>query len=210
MVGRNQAALACCDILRRVQRETGRVGEAADLSSAVAALERVRGVLDDGNPEREDRVEVAGLSGEMHGQDRPRSLIDGLGDALRVDVEIVVAHVDEDGSCTGVHDHVRRRRPCDRRRDHLVAGADLERDEREVQRRSSRSKREHVLRFDVVRHSAFELGGARSARQPAGAERLRNGGDLLVADRRRLKAEHRLAARGDHAPSVTAAVRRQR
>ena len=40
----------------------------------------------------------------------------------------------------------------------------------------------------------FELGRARPGRQPAGAQRLGDRGDLLLADRRRLEAEHPLAA----------------
>ena len=71
-VRRDQAALAGGDVLRRVEREAGRVGDRADLAAAVAALGRVGGVLDHGQAEREQRVEVARLAGEVDGEDRLR------------------------------------------------------------------------------------------------------------------------------------------
>ncbi len=74
VVRRDQPALAGGDVLRRVEREAGRVGEAADLAAAIGALGGVRRVLDDGEPERADRVEVARLAGEVDGQDRLRPL----------------------------------------------------------------------------------------------------------------------------------------
>ena len=49
--------------------------------------------------------------------------------------------------------------------------------------------REHVLRLEVLAHPRLELGRARAGRQPAGAERLGDGLDLLLADRRRLERE---------------------
>ena len=90
-VRREQPALAGGDVLRRVEREAGRVGEAAELAAAVGALDRVRGVLDDREPERPERVEVARLAGEVDGQDRLRPLGHELGDARRIDVQVVVA-----------------------------------------------------------------------------------------------------------------------
>src|SRR6516165_6837377 len=41
----------------------------------------------------------------------------------------------------------------------------------------------------------LEQGRARAAGEPAGAQRLGDGRDLLVADRRRLEAEHGFASR---------------
>ena len=73
-VRRDEAALAGGDVLRRVEREAGRVGDAAELAAAVPALGRVGGVLDDREAERQDRIEVARLPGEVDGQDRLRPL----------------------------------------------------------------------------------------------------------------------------------------
>ena len=68
-------------------------------------------------------------------------------------------------------------------------GPDAERDEREVHRGRARGDGEHVLRPDVLGEAPLELLGARAGRQPAGADRVGDGGDLLVADRGRLEAE---------------------
>ena len=94
-------------------------------------------------------------------------------------------------------DHVRRRRPGDRSRDHLVSLADPERDEREVHRRGAGRDREHVLRVEVLGHPLLEQRRTRARRQPAGAERVRDGLDLLLADRGWLEAELRLASSFD-------------
>ncbi len=48
---------------------------------------------------------------------------------------------------------------------------------------------EHVLRLEVLGHPLLEQRGAGPGRQPARAERLGDGLDLLLADRRRLEAE---------------------
>ena len=50
----------------------------------------------------------------------------------------LVADVAEDGSGAAVLDHVRRRGPGDRARDHLVARADADREQRQVERRRAR------------------------------------------------------------------------
>ena len=121
-VRRDEAALPRGDVLRRVEGEAGRVGEPAELAAPVAALEGMRGVLDDGDPERVDRIEVAGLPREVDGEDRLRPLGDERRQERRVEVQVVLAHVAEDGGRARVLDDVRGRGPGDRRRDHLVAG----------------------------------------------------------------------------------------
>ena len=94
------------------------------------------------------------------------------------------------------------------RRDHLVAGPDPERDEREVERGGARRDREHVLRLEVVAHARLELGGARAGRQPAGTERRRDRLDLRVGDRGRLEREEFRSLRGElPASAVTKRMR---
>ena len=146
-----------------------------------------------------DRVEVAGLACEVHGEDRLRPLRDELSEQGGIEVEVVRAHVAEDGRGAGVLDDVRGRGPRDRRRDHLVARADVERDESEVHRGGARVERQHVLDLEVLGQALLEQRGARPGREPARAEGLRDGGDLLVADRGRLEAERR-ATPGSHRP----------
>ena len=107
----------------------------------------------------------------------------------------VVTDVDEDRGRTAVLDHVRGRRPGDRARDHLVARADVERKQRKVHRGRARGDGEHMLGLEVLGHAALELGCPRAGREPARAHRLGNRRDLLLADRRWLKAETRRAGR---------------
>src|SRR5262249_23530456 len=103
--------------------------------------------------------------------------------------------------------HVRGRGPRDRRRDHLVARADSDGDESQVERSRSGGDRERVLRLDVLREAPLELGRPRPGRQPARAQRLCDRIDLLVADRWWLEREERLTPfRGEllHGRSVLA------
>ena len=149
-----------------------------------------------------DRVEVARLAGEVDGQDRLRPLGDERRQERRVEVQVVLADVAEDRRGAAVLDHVRRRRPGDRRGDHLVAGADAEREQREVHRRRARGDGEDVLGLEVRGEALLEQGGAGAGRQPARAERLRDGGDLLLPHRRRLEAERGSTTRPHRPGSV--------
>ena len=189
----DEPALAGGDVLRRVEAEARRLRQPAQLAAAVGALGRVGGVLDHGDPELPDRIHVRRLAGQVDGHDRLRLLGHCRADQRRVDVEVALAHVDEDGRCAGVDDHVGGRGPRDRRRDHLVAGLDPERDERQVHRRRARCHREDVLRLQVLGHPLLEQRRLGAGRQPAGAEGLGDRLDLLLADRRRLEAQWLLA-----------------
>src|SRR5262249_24116096 len=90
----------------------------------------------------------------------------------------------------------------ERRRDHLVARPDAEGDEREVERGGAGRDGEHVLRLQVKAHARLELGGARPGRQPARPQRVGDGLDLLLADRRRLEREESVAPGRLHARSL--------
>ena len=125
------------------------------------------GVLDDRDAELEQRIEIGRLSGEVDRHDCLRPPGDCRGDQSGIDVEVALEHVDEDRRCAAVHDHVHRRRPGDRRRDHFVAGPDPKTDQREVERGRAGSQREHMLRLEVFRHPPLELGRARPGSQPA-------------------------------------------
>ena len=192
----DDAALAAGDVLRGVQREAGRLGEAADLAAAVHRLDGVRSVLDDGQVERVQRVEVGGGAGEVHRHDRLRARAHQLGDALRIDRQVAGAHVGEDRRRARMDDHVRRGRPGDRRGDHLVAGPDAERDERQVQRRRAGGDGQCVLDAEVLLERGLELARLGAAGEPAGAQRRDDLVDLLVVDRGRLEAEERRSTLG--------------
>ena len=97
------------------------------------------------------------------------------------------------GARAGVDDDVRRRRPGDRARDDLVAWPDAGRDECEVHGRRAGRDGERVTRACVLGETSLELGRARPAGQPPGAERLRDRLDLLLVDGGGLEREKRLA-----------------
>ena len=88
--------------------------------------------------------------------------------------------------------------------------ADPERDEREVHRRGAGRDREHVLRVEVLGHPLLEQRRTGPGRQPAGAERLGDGLDLLLADRGRLEAELRFARHSTTKRISSAAARARR
>ena len=89
-------------------------------------------------------------------------------------------------------------------------GPIAERDERQVQRRGAGRDGEHVLGLEVLGHPLLELRRARAGRQPAGAQRLGDGGDLLLADRGRLEAELRARASSSTSKRTASAARRAR
>ena len=206
-VRRDEPALAGGDVLRRVEAEARRFREPAELAAAVGALGGVRRVLDHGDPELPDRIHVRRLAGEVHGHDRLRPLGHRGADQRRVDVEVALADVDENGRGAGVDDHVGGGGPGDRRRDHLVARLDPERDERQVHRRRAGRDGEHVLRLQVLGHPLLEQRRPRAGRQPAGAKGLGDRLDLLLADRRRLEAQWLLAGHSTTKRISFAAVR---
>ena len=71
-------------------------------------------------------------------------------------------------------------------------GPTPEREQRQVHRRGSRRDRQRVLCTDVLGEATLELGRGRPRRQPARAEGLGDGSDLLLADGGGLKAEEGL------------------
>ena len=113
------------------------------------------------------------------------------GGLLRVDVEVARADVDEDGRRAGVDDTF------------AVAGqvSEVVMTSSPGPTPSATSARciaavaEETARTcsapEVLRGAPLELGRAGPGREPAGAHRLGDRGDLLLADRRRLEAEHR-------------------
>jgi hypothetical protein len=149
----------------------------------------VCGILDDRDAERPQRLEVGGLAGQMNRNDRLGSRRHETRDVIRIDVQVALAHVGEHRRRARVHHDVRRRGPRDRRRDHLVAGPDAQREEREMQRGRPRGDGEDMRGLQVLGEACLELGRARAGGEPARPERFGDRLDLLVPDGRRLKSE---------------------
>ena len=129
-------------------------------------------------------------------------------DLVGVDAQRDRVDVAEDRLRAGLDDHVRGRRPGQRGRQHLVAGADPERDERQVHRGRAGRDRERMLDAAVGGELLLELRRERSGREPAGLERVQHVRALLVAERGRSEAERRCAGARCHGGKSTGWIRR--
>jgi hypothetical protein len=199
VVGRDGASFARGDVLRRVEREAGGPRDGTHLAAAILGLDRVGGILDDRDPRGDERVEVGWLAREIDGHDRLRPRRDRLDRELGVDVQVVLAHVDEDRPRAEVDGDVGRCRPRDRRRDDLVPLADPETGEREVQGGRSRREGEGVPRARQLGDSLLELRRPGTGREPAAPESLRDRSDLLRPDCGRLEGEKGVSTGGSGA-----------
>ena len=102
--------------------------------------------------------------------------------ALRVEVHRPGIDVDEHRLRADERDDVRRRRERVRGHDHLVAGADSEREHGEVQRGGSRRDGDGVLHLARARHLGLELGDLRAHRELPRREHLGDLRELVGAD----------------------------
>ena len=112
---------------------------------------------------------------------RVRGVI-AVADGGRIDDEGVGVDVDEHGTCAAQLDGVRRRRERVRGDDDLVAGPDLEREQREVEGGRARRNRRRMRGAHGARDSGLELLDLRAHRQLAGADDLLDRCELLVPD----------------------------
>ena len=186
-------ALAGGDRLRRVEREARRLGEPADLATAVLALGGVRGVLDHRQAEREIGSRSAGCpdrwtgmiafvrgvtspatrSGSMFRSVSRTSAKTGVAPVWTITFAVA-------GQVIGV----------------VITSSPGPTPSATSERCIAAVPEETASACFAPTYSAkrsLELGRARPGRQPARAERLRDGSDLLLADRGRLEAEEGLA-----------------
>ena len=114
----------------------------------------------------------------MDGHDRLRARGDRRIDEPLVEVQRVLADVDEHGHGAAQRERVGGRRERERRHDHLVARPDLEQHRGELERRRARRRQQHPRRAEPRLELALAALGERSARRDvAGGDRLEN---LLV------------------------------
>ena len=191
-------------VLRRVEAERAEVAPAADRPSAPASPDRVRGVLDDRDPEpraeQGERIEVDRVPAEVDGEQRPRVR---PREVLRVrEVEQAGARiaVDEDGRRAAVLDDVRARRERVGRHEHLVAGADVAQQQRQRQTRGARVQAAQIRRLDVLRQLGLEALNLRPARQPPGRQRGPDLFERVLVDIRAGDPEEALVSTRAHRP----------
>ena len=154
---------------------------------AVAAADRVRRVLDDGEAvslrEREHLVDRAREAAVVQRADRLRPRRDRRLEVGRVEIELAVAHdVAEHRLGAGLPNRVRRGDERQGRRDHLVATADVERDERQLEGGGTVCDRDRMSAGERVGELRLELRDARARAPPARPHRLRSSRyELVVA-----------------------------
>ena len=93
----------------------------------------------------EDGGHVAGHTGVMHGNDRPRTSGDGFLDPPLVKVERIGADVDENRPRSTEDERIRGRDERERRHDHLITLADVAEQRRHLQRRGAGMGEEHFV-----------------------------------------------------------------
>ena len=185
VVRRDGAALPRGHDLPRVEGEAGECAERAARRSPVRRAERACGILEQRDLLRHGRLERLPLDGpaeQVHRDHRLRLRRDRLGDLRRVHVERVRVDVDEHGAGAGELDDVRGRGERVRGNDHLVARADAEREDAEVQRRGAGRDDRGVCRSDGVRQRVLELVDLRAHRELPAREHLGHGRELGLAD----------------------------
>jgi hypothetical protein len=185
--GRQGAALEGGDVLGHVERVGREVAVAADRRAAPLGADRVRGVLDD-----MDTV-LGGDLPEPIEVDRPSREVDRhYGARTRSDRGLDRVEVDQAGAARlAVDQHRRRPAVLDgvgrgdeghRRHEHLVARLDVERLQRQDQRRGAGRDAADVGRADVILKCALEAADLRTGAHPTATHRVDDLGDLIVAD----------------------------
>ena len=118
--------------------------------------ERLRGVLDQRQPERGELGERRRAAEEVHGHDRLRPRRDPRGDVVGIEIERDGVDVGEHGRRAGPGDRLGGRVERERRADHLVAGADPHRLEREDERVGAVGDADRVRDVEIRGRLALE------------------------------------------------------
>ena len=132
------------------------------------------------------REHLGGVAAEVHGDDRAGAGCDPVRGVLDVDVEVVPAatvvapDIAEHGLRADVAGGGGARDEGERGHDHLVARADPGGEVGEVQRGGAAGDRHRVRRADVGGERLLEGLRAGSHRQPAGAQAVEHGLDVLL------------------------------
>ena len=188
VIGHDHPALAGRDHLARVEREDGLMRVRADPPSVEGLADSRRGILDDLDavPLRDvvDRADVARETDLVDRQDGFRAFGDPFLDVAGVDVERPCVDVAEDDVRARVEHRVRRSDERERRDDDLVAAADADARQRQMQSGRAGGRRDAVPRADVRRDRPLELGDLRTLRHPAALDRLVRRARLVFPERR--------------------------
>jgi hypothetical protein len=139
VVHQQGAAFAGNDVLGFVEAVGAQVADAAERASLVRRHDALGRVFHHAETVRlrqgHDRVHLARHAGVVHRNDGPRPGRDGLLDPALVQVEGVLADVDEHRHAAPQHEGIRRRDEGVRGHDHLIARLDVQQQRGHLQRR---------------------------------------------------------------------------
>ena len=141
----------------------------------------------------EDGRHVGGQTAVVHGNDRLRLRRHGALDLVRIDAERRRVDVDQLHVGTEIANHLGGGGESVRGRDHLVARADAERFEREMQASGGRVDGQRLQRrvAEEGGEVVFEALGLRAGGEPARAQGVDHLGDLFFADLGQRKGQER-------------------
>ena len=163
IVGRDHSAFARGHRLRGLKAEASERAVRADAAVAELSAGDVRAILDDRNGMRarnfSERIEVGERRAVMHRDDRLGAARDESLDGFRIDACVGGADIGEDRTRHACDGGIGRRRKRDCRHDHLVAGADTERFERDLERAGARCRRDREASALICGEGCGELAG---------------------------------------------------
>ena len=188
VVDDQRAALDRRDVLVRMEAERDEVADRADVASLPLRPLHERGVLDHAQPvpprERVQGIHVDQRAGPVRRDDRARARADRRLDRGEVDIAGDEIAIDEHGLGADLDDHVEDGEKALRRRDHLVAGTDAAKLQRDLDRGGG--GRQHAGRAAAAKggQRGLELPDPRAARELPRAQHVADAGDGgLVEDR---------------------------
>ena len=169
VVHRDEAAVPEAEeVLRGIEAEGRRDARSGDLGRA----ERLRGVLDQRQPELGELGERRGPPEQMHRHDRLRAARDSFRDPLGVEVERVRIDVREDRRRADPRDRLGGGVERERRADHLVARADLERVQDEDDRVRAVPDADRLAHAEIARRLLLERADVRPEDELAALENV--------------------------------------
>jgi len=183
----DRAAVAHREILYGVETEAGDIAERPAAFSPVKGARSVGGVFDDeyvGTDRLSEGVDIDGPAAVVNWDDGFCCRRDFALYVFDVDGERSFVNVGEDGDGVVVCDAVRGRDKGHRRDNDLVASADAEQPERQIERGRAGIDGDGIGGAEVFGELLFELRRARPQAYPAGADDFRDRVDFFVAHRR--------------------------
>ena len=180
------AALAAGQILGGVEAEAGRIGQVAGPYAVAHALDAVRRILDQAQAmlvgDGLQRAHVAHQAVEMHRHDGPGVGGDGGFHPRRIEVAGVGLDIDEHRCGAGLEDGCGGGDKAHRRGDDLIARADIQSQQRQVQRARAARHAEGVALAQIGRKPLLERRHLRAGREDVAFQHLGEAVELGLAE----------------------------